>query len=256
MRQRPRFTFADDGAPGINGTVRVTGGEFHHMRDVMRLAPGAEIELCGHNGLNYAGRIARFEQGAAVIDIAQSASHESVRPRVILAAGIIKPARMDLLIEKAAELDASEFWPLKCTRSVMNAPSSGRQERWRRIVNAAAKQSLSRCIMQIHDPVDITEMVAKVPKAAVPIICVQGAEPISTVIRGGAANPDTVVMVVGPEGDFTDAELTIMREAGFRPAALGRNRLRSETAAIAALSIVTGILAERENTAYTARPRV
>jgi 16S rRNA (uracil1498-N3)-methyltransferase len=252
MRQPPRFTIDDEGAAG-NGTVRITGDEFHHMRDVMRLTPGSEIELCGHNGLKYAGRIARFEAGAAIISVAQPTHQEaSVRPRIILAAGLIKPARMDLLIEKAAELDASEFWLLICSRSVVREPGSGRRERWRRIVQAAAKQSLSRCMMEIHDPIDVAEMVTNVPKAALAVTCVPGAQPISAVIRRAAENVEWVVLAVGPEGDFTHEELATMREAGFRPAGLGRNRLRSETAAIAALSVVTSILDELDNTSYSA----
>ena len=249
MRRPPRFTIAGDGVAGINGMVRVTGREFHHLRDVMRLTPGAEIELCDQNGIKYAGRIASFKQGAAVIDVAQSASVDCFQPRLILAAGLIKPARMDLLIEKAAELDASEFWPLRCTRSVIDGPSSGRRERWRRIVNAAAKQSLSQCLMEIHDPVDVAEMVTNVAKTTLAVTCVPDAQPMTKVIRCAAGNVKAIMLAVGPEGDFTEAELTTMREAGFMQAGLGRNRLRSETAAIAALSIASGILAERENTA-------
>ena len=166
---------------------------------------------------------------------------------------------MDLLIEKAAELDASEFWPLKCAHSIVREPSSGHQQRWHRISLAAAKQCLRRHPMEIRSPVDVREMVTILPKAALAVTCVAGAEPLYAAIRravGGVKDyPAGVVLAIGPEGDFTAAELAAMRAAGFVAAGLGGNRLRSETAALAALSIVTGFFAELQDTRRLARRR-
>jgi 16S rRNA (uracil1498-N3)-methyltransferase len=253
MKHPPRFAISEDAAHlGIGGTVRVTGRELHHMRNVMRLRPRAEVLLCGANGLQYAGRIDSFEPDAAIITV-DSVPHtqQRISPRLILAAGVIKAARMDLLIEKAAELDAAEFWPLMCTRSVVREPSPERQKRWLRISLVAAKQSLSSRTMEIRDLADVAAMVRRVPKGALAVMCIPGAQPLGVVIRGTADGLKTcpaVVLAIGPEGDFTADELAVMREAGFVSAGLGSNRLRTETAALAALSIATGILAELHQT--------
>jgi 16S rRNA (uracil1498-N3)-methyltransferase len=253
MKHLPRFALSDDGlGPGTDGTVCVTGGELHHMRDVLRLSPGTEVVLYSANGTEYAGRIATFEPNAAIITVAGTRRNPGPNlRRLILAAGIIKATRMDLLIEKAAELDASEFWPLVCTRSLVREPSSGRQQRWHRISLAAAKQSLRSHAMEIRDPLDVNTMAASVPNATLAVTCVSGAEPLGAVMRRMAndlkARPAIVIIAVGPEGDFTAEELAAMREAGFVAAGLGGNRLRSETAALAALSIATGIFAELED---------
>lgn len=258
MKHLPRFAISDDAAsPGIDGTVRLTGSELRHMRDVMRLGPGTQVVLCGATGTQYAGCIAAFEPKAAIIKVAGVHHHqERTSNRLILAAGMIKAARMDLLIEKAAELDAAEFWPLICARSVIREPGSGRQQRWRRISLAAAKQSLRLRTMEIHDPLDVDAMAGSLPKAALAITCMAGAEPLSAMIRrmvdGLKACPAVTVLAVGPEGDFTAEELAAMRKAGFVPAGLGGNRLRSETAALAAVSIATGIFAELEDMKRTA----
>jgi 16S rRNA (uracil1498-N3)-methyltransferase len=252
MRHLPRFALADDAAgPGIDGTVCVTGGELHHMRDVLRLSPGTEVVLYRGDGTEYAGRIAAFEPNAAVIAIA--GTNHNPPPdlrRLILAAGIIKAARMDLLIEKAAELDAAEFWPLICSRSLIREPGLARQHRWRRISLAAAKQSLRSRAMAIGDPVDVNTMAANVRNATLAVTCVPGAEPLGALLRRTAdslkARPAIVIIAVGPEGDFTAEELAAMRQAGFVAAGLGGNRLRSETAALAALSIAAGIFSELE----------
>jgi 16S rRNA (uracil1498-N3)-methyltransferase len=257
MKHPPHFAILDNAEPAIDGTVRVKGSELRHMRDVMRLGPGAEVALCSADGIEYAGRIVAFEPDAAIITVAgANQHHERAFPRLIIAAGIIKAARMDLLIEKASELDASEFWPLKCAHSVVREPSSGRQQRWHRISLAAAKQCLRWHPMEIRDPVDVREMVTIVPKAALAVACVAGAEPLNRAMRravGGLKGcPAVVVLGIGPEGDFTSEELAAMSAAGFVAAGLGSNRLRSETAALAALSIVTGFFAELQDTKRTA----
>ena len=245
MKSPPRFAISD--YPVNGGTVRITGSELHHMRDVMRLSPGMEVVLCGANGHEYAGHIAVFEPNAAIITVAAPHLQQTAAsPRLILAAGIIKAPRMDLLIEKAAELNAAEFWPLMCARSVVREPSWARRERWRRISLAAAKQSQRSLAMEIHQPVDIGGMIENVPKKAVVVTCMAEAQPLSAVIQrigNGLKDCSAVVLAVGPEGDFTPEEFELMRHAGFVAAGLGTNRLRSETAALAALSIVTGILA-------------
>jgi 16S rRNA (uracil1498-N3)-methyltransferase len=253
MKYPPRFAISDNAATtGIDGTVCVTGSELHHMRDVMRLGPGTEVVLCSANGVEYSGRIAAFEANAAIITVA-AAHHNQERKsrRLILAAGVIKAARMDLLIEKAAELDAAEFWPLMCARSIVRELSSARRERWRRIALAAAKQSLHSRAMEVHDPVNVAALARSVPKAALAVTCMAGAEPLGAVIRRGVDGvkdcPAVVVLAIGPEGDFTAEELATMRETGFVAAGLGANRLRSETAALAALSIAAGIFDELED---------
>jgi 16S rRNA (uracil1498-N3)-methyltransferase len=252
MKHPPRFTVqAGTSACEAGGTFRVTGSELHHMRDVMRLRLGRRVILCIPEGRQVAGRIASFEPDAAIVTADEAPRQdESVRPRLILAAGVIKPARMDLLVEKAAELGAAEFWPLICARSVVREPSSERRDRWRRISLAAAKQSLRSKAMEVQVPVDVAAMTSSVPRPAVAVACVPGAQPLIGVLRRGSDSLKTyaaAVIAVGPEGDFTAAELALMREGGFVLAGLGNNRLRSETAALAALSIVTAVLAEAEN---------
>lgn len=252
MKSPPRFVISGESAnPGNGDAVRVTGSEFHHMRNVMRLALGSAVVLCGANGREYAGHIVAFQPNAAVITVAAKQHQQATgSPGLILAAGMIKAARMDFLIEKAAELNAAEFWPLMCARSVVREPSSGRRERWRRIALAAAKQSQRSHAMKVHDPVEVDVMAKRVPRTAFSVMCMAGAQPLSAAIHQmdkRLKDCPAIVLAVGPEGDFTPEEIELMRHAGFVAAGLGSNRLRSETAALAALSIATGIVAELEN---------
>jgi 16S rRNA (uracil1498-N3)-methyltransferase len=252
MKHPPRFTIQEDIQGRETGDrLRVTGVELHHMRHVMRLQLGSRVILRSPEGGEVTGRIARFEPDAAIVTADKAArQNESVGPRLILAAGVIKAGRMDLLVEKAAELGAAEFWPLMCARSVVREPGSERRERWHRISLAATNQSLRSGAMEIRAPVDVAAMASSVPKSALAVACVPGAQPLIAVLRGRSDSLErcsAVVIAIGPEGDFTPAELARMRVTGFIAAGLGNNRLRSETAALAALSIVTAVLAEANN---------
>jgi 16S rRNA (uracil1498-N3)-methyltransferase len=96
---------------------------------------------------------------------------------------------------------------------------------------------------------DLPAMVQNVPEHALGITCIAGAEPLALLLR--RRDPPTIVLVCGPEGDFTEEEISAMHTAGFVPAGLGPNRLRSETAALAALSIAAGIFDELDHRSPT-----
>jgi len=237
----PRFAITRAGFE--NGIARVTGAELHHMRAVARLKPGADVTLLDDHGMLYTGRILRFEPGCALVEVSRSREPDvSGIATVILAAALIKGPRMDFLVEKAAELGAAELWPLVCERSVVHAPGAERLARWRRLALAAAKQSLASRAIELRPPLGVADMARNVPKECLAVLCAPGAEPLAALIR--RLRPRAIILACGPEGGFDQAEVAAMAAAGFVAAGLGQSRLRSETAALAALSIVAGVLDE------------
>jgi 16S rRNA (uracil1498-N3)-methyltransferase len=235
----PAHRFAIDGTLDPTGLVRIEGAELHHMRDVMRLRPGAPVSLLDPAGVEHRGVIERYEREQAVIRI-ESSTQKNRATRIILAAAIIKGPRMDFTVEKAAELGASELWPLICTHGVVRSPGAERVARWRRLALAAAKQSQSATAMEVRSPMSVDDLIRAVPSATLAVVCAQGGEPLGDVIR--RERPGGILIAVGPEGDFDELELNKFAHAGFVLAGLGPNRLRSETAALAALSIAAGLL--------------
>ncbi|HEV2171048.1 MAG TPA: RsmE family RNA methyltransferase, partial [Candidatus Binatus sp.] len=141
--------------------------------------------------------------------------------------------------EKAAELGASQLWPLICARGLVRSPGEERLSRWRRLALAAAKQSHSAAPMEVRAPIAFDDLIRGVPSGTLALICAQGGEPLHEVIR--RANRAAILIAVGPEGDFDDDERAKAAGAGFVAAGLGCNRLRSETAALAAVSIAAGL---------------
>ena len=239
MIQLPRFVVA---RASIEGAIaRLMGTELHHLRDVRRLLPGNEVTLIDETNQIYRGRIQRFESDCAIISVERQ-EMSRLAPEIILAVGFIKGPRMDLLVEKAVELGASELIPLATARSVVRAIAAQRLERWRRLTIAAAKQSLAPRRMTLRSPATVAQLVRDLPQDTLAVICLIDAPRLSALIR--AANPRRLLLACGPEGGFDPDEIALMRDAGFRAAALGPNRLRSETAALAALSIASAIIDE------------
>jgi 16S rRNA (uracil1498-N3)-methyltransferase len=236
----PRFALEPGAING--GSAHIVGAELHHLRDVMRLGPGGAVRLIARDGAEFAGRIAHFESDHAVIEITATFAREASRATIILAAAIIKGPRMDFMVEKAAELGASSFWPLECARAVVRNPGHERVARWRRLAMAATKQSLAPHPMEIRPPVTVAEAAREVPKETLAVYCAEGAAPLSGIVR--RMRPRAMLIACGPEGDFDAAEYAAMQAAGFVSVRLGPNRLRSETAALAALSLVAGALDE------------
>ena len=242
MPSPPRH-FSIARAPDADGLAHVEGAELRHMRTVLRLTVDARVSLLDPAGVEHRGVIERYERDRAVIRIESSSSLPSPshpRARIILAAAIVKGPRMDFLVEKAAELGASELWPLVCARGLVRSPGEERLARWGRLAHAAAKQSQSRVAMEVRTPVGIDDLIRAVPAGTLAVICAQGGDPLAEVIR--RAHPREILIAIGPEGDFDDDERAKTANAGFVAAGLGPNRLRSETAALAAVSIAAGLL--------------
>ena len=97
--------------------------------------------------------------------------------------------------------------------------------------------------MEVRTPLGVADLMANVPKAALAVLCAPDGQPLGGLIRH--KRPRAIILACGPEGGFDDDETATMRSGGFIATALGPNRLRSETAALAALSIAAAALDER-----------
>jgi 16S rRNA (uracil1498-N3)-methyltransferase len=240
MKRPPRFAIS---SAAVHGAVALVGGaELHHMRNVMRLVAGAEVALFDEGGAEYAGTIRGFQSRHAVVEISATRSSAESAAGLILAAAVIKGPRMDFLVEKAAELGATQLWPVLCARGVVHEVGSERLARWRRLATAAAKQCLAPRPIAIETPLTIADLIRRPNGGRLCVVLKAGAPALGMVLR--EARRRALLLLCGPEGDFTDEEMASVRAAGFLPAGLGTRRLRSETAALAALSIAAGTLHE------------
>jgi len=222
--------------------------EAHHAAHVLRLAPGAAVELFDGCGRAASARISTVRRGDVTARV------ENVRgpvarpgPAVCLAFAVPKGSRLDWLIEKATELGVATLQPVRFERSVAGAGefSEAKHAKWLAHAIAAAKQSGLDYLPAIEDPVPLEEFAATGGPGIYGDLAAD-AQPIAEVLRSLATGGEIklqrgLAVVVGPEGGLTEAERAALRAGGFTPVRLGRTTLRIETAAVAILAAIATI---------------
>jgi 16S rRNA (uracil1498-N3)-methyltransferase len=151
---------------------------------------------------------------------------------------------MDLIVQKAVEIGAAEIFPLLSARTVVQLdPGSAaqKQAKWQQVAIEAAKQCGQNWLPQVHAPRTPDEFLAGAGAYDLRLIgsLQPGARHLKELLAEAPARPGSVLMMIGPEGDFTPAEIALARSHGCAPLTLGPIILRVETAAIYCLSILS-----------------
>jgi 16S rRNA (uracil1498-N3)-methyltransferase len=170
--------------------------------------------------------------------------------RITLGQAIPKGKNMDLIVQKAVEIGVSEICPLMSQRTVVDLdPDSAaqKQTKWQQIAIEAAKQCGQNWLPQVHQPQTLKDFFSDIRPLTSDLQLIGSLQPDAQHLKKilseySAANPHSprsVLMLVGPEGDFTPAELALAKTQGCTPITLGPIILRVETAAIYCLSILS-----------------
>ncbi len=224
--------------------LTVEGADVHHIRNVLRMKAGEDIEAVDENGLVYTCRIETLEKNVITARILFSEPAETELPsRVILYMGLPKFEKMELIIQKAVELGVSEVVPVKTARCVVKLDekrSATKLERWKGIAEAAAKQSKRGIIPTVRGVMSFKEALTEASKLDHSIIPYEKAEGIES-SRQAIENVkpgESVGIFIGPEGGFEVSEVEDAIASGAESITLGKRILRCETAAITVLSIL------------------
>jgi 16S rRNA (uracil1498-N3)-methyltransferase len=224
----------------------------HHCAQVMRQAVGDVFTVFDGHGVEAKARLTEIAKDAVKFQVlARAASPRALHP-VWLAQALTKPKSMDLILQKATELGVSELAPLQSDHSIAQVDdekAEAKVEKWRKLTIEAAKQCGQNWLPAVHAPLAPKDFIGTVPRGAVKLIAsLQGeAKPLKSVLREhltGLKPGTPIVVMIGPEGDFTPAEIGQARSAGFIPVSLGKIILRAETAAFFALSAIAYELME------------
>jgi 16S rRNA (uracil1498-N3)-methyltransferase len=238
-------------APAFDRSV-LDAEQSHHCSDVMRQKVGDLLAIFNGEGLEAKARITAIEKDQVRFEVLAKATTARALHPVWLAQALTKKGSMDLILQKATELGVAAIAPLQSDHSVAQVDeekSDAKLDKWRKLTIEAAKQCGQNWLPKLHAPQKPAEFMAGVPKGAVKLIASlqPEAKPLKSVLRETlpALKPGTpIVIMVGPEGDFTPAEIGAARTAGFAPVSLGRIILRAETAAFFALSALAYELME------------
>lgn len=220
--------------------------ESHHCVDVMRQKEGETITVFDGKGREWKSVIESIQKKQVRYKkLAESKSQRSSVP-VVLAQALTKSKSMDLIIQKATELGVSELLPLQSDRSISQVDdekADQKVEKWRQIVVESCKQCGQNWLPSVQSPCKVKDFLSGSKRFGVKLIASlqPEARPLKEVLREHVGQPALakgVVLMIGPEGDFTPAEVNEARNSGFLPVTLGPVILRSETAALFTLSSV------------------
>ncbi len=217
-------------------TAILEGDEYRHCIQVLRKKTGDEIALFNGRGDIYTARIGGLSKNNCECRITSRKKIERQMPAdVILAVGLIKTKALDLIIREASALGVAQFVPLLTKHSVKQGFNS---ERMRKIAIESVKQSGNFYLPEIHHPIELKNWLDSV--ASVPVKFVAEQENIISLksALNRSTGDRTVALLIGPEGGLHSEEIESAVAKGFIPVNIHPNRLRSELAAIVAVTNV------------------
>ena len=223
--------------------VYIEGADYNHMRNVVRLKAGEVFRVSTTLGKNYICELEEFENNQAIGRIL----HEDERGtellgKIQLFQGLPKGEKMELIIQKAVELGATEIIPVRmknCVVKLDDRKAQAKVKRWQGIAEAAAKQSKRSIVPVIHEVISYDEALRYAQSNTVNLVPyenengIKGSKEVLLSIRP----TDQVGIFIGPEGGFDQSEIEKARET-MKSISLGKRILRTETAAITTMSLV------------------
>lgn len=224
--------------------IYVTGQDVNHMKNVLRMKIGEQVEISDGNNKKYLCEVSAYEEEQAVLRILEIREADTeLKSRLYLFQGLPKNDKMELIVQKAVELGAYEVIPVSMKRCVvkLDAKKAAKKvERWNSISESAAKQAGRSIIPKVSDVVSYQEALERAEQLDVVLVPYELEEGMAETkkllhqIQPG----QSVGIFIGPEGGFEREEVEQAIEAGAHPVTLGRRILRTETAGFTMLSIL------------------
>ncbi|MBQ9734929.1 MAG: 16S rRNA (uracil(1498)-N(3))-methyltransferase [Clostridia bacterium] len=229
---------------GFNGdTVTIEGNDYNHIKNVLRMKEGEDL-LISHDGKSSLCSIKEFLDGAVVLSvIKKDYAVTSLPVEIALFQGLPKNDKLELIIQKAVELGVSKIIPVETERAIVKIEEKKKQSktaRWQSIAESAAKQCKLTFIPEVLCPVTFNsaiELINSFDHFIVPYENKDGMTATVNALKEIKAG-QKVGIFIGPEGGISEKEITALENVGAKPVSLGKRILRTETAAIIALSML------------------
>ncbi len=208
-----------------------------HLIRVLRMNDGDAVRVFNGTGEEFAANLCDVQKKSASIQLQQCLRSEPATALSLhLGQVISKGDRMDFTIQKATELgitDITPLWSERCDVRLKGERLDKKLEHWQNVAVAACEQSGRTWVPEIHQPVHFLDWTSARQEDVRLLLHPHQQKPLRDY-----AQPDTIALLVGPEGGFSDTEVEQALQAGFAGLTLGPRILRTETAALAALSVL------------------
>ena len=222
----------------LNQPVVIRDEKAHYLFSVVRCKTGDGLIVTDEKGCSYTAQILSASKKEVAITITGDYTlNTESNLNIILVQGLLKGEKMDFVIQKTTELGVSAIIPLVTERSQLR--ETRKQPRWKKIAEEASRQSGRTRVPEIFETClfkDIFAMPVLISGKSI-IFWEQGGEKLPAV-TSRLSNTDKIFLIIGPEGGFSEEEVSLASEKDFITATLGNRILRAETASIAAVSII------------------
>src|SRR5438105_2552372 len=228
--------------------LTLRGTEAHHARDVLRMKSGSRLVVFNGRGREVTAEVVDVTRGEVRLRKLHETETPPLRCRMILGQAIPKGKNMDLIVQKAVEIGAAEIAPLISERTIVDLDkreAEQKQAKWQQIAIEAAKQCGQNWLPTVHAPRKLKDFFSHAGSFDLRLIgslqpdAIHLKKILGDYVDQYRDRPKHVLMLVGPEGDFTPAEVALAKTHGCLPITLGPIILRVETAAIYCLSILS-----------------
>lgn len=224
--------------------ARITGQDFIHMKQVVRLHAGERFRVSTSDGKNYFCVLKEYEEDAAIGEIMEEdMDGTELNGSIWLFQGLPKQDKMELIIQKTVELGVTHVVPVAMKRSVVkldDKKAKDKVKRWQAISEAAAKQSKRSIVPEVLDVCTYKQALEMFDTLDMVLLPYENEKGISyTKEMLGQIKPGkNIGIIIGPEGGFEPEEVELAMEKNAHPVTLGKRILRTETAAIATMTLV------------------
>ena len=225
-------------------TIRIEGMDVNHIKNVLRIKIGEELQISDGNNKKYLCEIASMTSDEACVRIKQELTVDTELPsKIYLFQGLPKSDKMELIVQKAVELGAYEIIPVATKRAVVkldDKKASKKVERWKVISEGGAKQSGRNVVPEVKSVMSFKEAIqyAKtLDVVLIPYELAEGMEETRQIIESILPG-QSIAIFIGPEGGFETQEVEYAMEHGAKAITLGKRILRTETAGLTTLSIL------------------
>jgi 16S rRNA (uracil1498-N3)-methyltransferase len=233
-------------SPGdIRGNLIILeGNEAHHIINVLRKKTSEIVEVCDGTGQLYQGEITEIEKSKVILRIITlKEKYQGREVEVELYQCLSKGEKMDFVIQKAVELGIDSITPVESLRSIVKADkekSEKKLERWNKVALEATKQSKG-LLVPVVNPIKKLKDIKLINEKEFLIIPYEGEveRTLHQVIENGITGDyRKISIIIGPEGGFEDSEIDYLKSIGGYTVTLGNRILRTETAAVAVMSVI------------------
>jgi 16S rRNA (uracil1498-N3)-methyltransferase len=225
--------------PGARaGAMAVSGPAFHHLVRVQRLEAGATLEVFDGEGKAYPARLVAISAEAATLELGAAQDSEALSA-ITIVQGLPKGDKLEWVLQKGTELGATAFAPFAAERSVVKLgdKAEARQKRWQKVVEEAARQCGRSDVPRV-EPARPLAAALDALAVGTRLLVLDEEERAVRLSHAAAQSEGPLALIIGPEGGLSRGEVAALLARGAVAVTLGRRVLRTETAALAALTVL------------------